>query len=72
MSKQATVDTPFDLHQLMGLLKTLGIASANLWGKAAKLDPSSAYGQSVYEELTTTLHSLETVVGQIIDLLEAQ
>lgn len=70
MKNQPTTDTPFSLSQLMGLHKTLGIAVANLWGKAAKLDPSSPYGETVWDELVTTLHSLEKVLAQIISLVK--
>lgn len=63
-----TTDTPFTLDQLHGLLKTLGIAAANLWGKSRKLNPSSLLAQTIDEELLTTLESMQALLTTLISL----
>jgi hypothetical protein len=63
-----TTDTPFTLDQLHGLLKTLGIAAANLWGKTRKLNPSSPMAQATEEELLTTLESMQALLNTLVAL----
>jgi hypothetical protein len=65
-----TIDTPFTLTQLNGLLKTLSIGANNIFTKTLRTAPSSPAGQQAAEELVTTLQSLQTVVAQMLAIVE--
>ena len=67
-----TVNTPFTFDQLNGLLKTLSIGANNLYGKTVRTDPRSGAGIAAAEELVTTLQSLQTVVAQMLAIVQEE
>lgn len=65
-----TTDTQFTLDQMHGVLKTLGIAAANLWAKTRKLPPQSAVASATEEELLSTLTSMRALLDSLIPIHE--
>lgn len=62
----------FTLDQLHAMLKTLGIAAANLWSKSNKFGPQSAVGAAADEELLQTLKSISDIATMIVASMEVQ
>lgn len=65
-----TTETPFTLDQMHSLLKTLGIAAANLWTKTRKVDPRSSIAEQANEELVTTLQSMASLIDTLLPIHE--